>query len=445
MFIVLTCLIAGVQAHPGHSHGSEMALHSDVNGFLEKYIFPFSARYNALLATLYISAAPCIIVTVIPAFRKAKKNRLLSLLMTFAFGTLIGDLFLHLFPSIFTSSASQSPYLDLQQLSRLTDRFEADWPQLANKLDGENPIVKVRKALSMAVASIGPLEDQKSHTDPIAVRTIIVGFLVFCGFLLFMGIDKCFKIAGFGTNHGPNDDHGFGHSHSHVLPNLEVLEEDTSAATGSSYQRTEEHEATHRHASDAAQKADEKTVLATVEKTTHSPTNTSLQTSAYLTVASAFAHNITDGFALASSFYKSRTTGVVTTVAVLTHEIPHELGDFAILLGSGIPFSKALGLHAVGVIGALLGTFFGCLANEMAVVANSKIPAFERAAWDISLSDIMLPLTAGGLLFISTVGLVPELLRNSATSKRDEVKNSLLQLASILAGFALMAWMKFIE
>ncbi|SCU85098.1 LAFA_0D13872g1_1 [Lachancea sp. 'fantastica'] len=440
---VLLCLIAGVAAHPGHSHSSDTVLHSKLNGFLENYIFPCSARYNALLATLYISAAPCIIVTLIPAFRKAQKNLLLSLMMTFAFGTLIGDLILHLFPSIFTTDASVSPYLDLQHLSFLANRAEIDWPQLATKFEGESPLIAVKEALSLAIASIELPEGQKHLTDPMTTRTIIVGFLVFCGFLLFMGIDKCFRIAGFGKKNGPGADHGFGHSHSHIMPIQDTLEEADSAV--SSYQRTDEQNLAHRHVGSASPKSEKNTVSAAVEKPAHSATSTSLQTSAYLTVASAFAHNITDGFALASSFYKSRSTGVVTTVAVLTHEIPHELGDFAILLGSGIPFAKALTLHAVGVFGALLGTLFGCLANEMAVAANPKTSAVERAAWDISVSDVMLPLTAGGLLFISTVGLVPELLKNSAATKKEEVKTSLLQLASILAGFALMAWMKLIE
>lgn len=55
----------------------------------------------------------------------------------------------------------------------------------------------------------------------------------------------------------------------------------------------------------------------------------------YLNLAADFAHNFTDGLALGASFLAGSTVGAVTTLTVLLHEVPHEVGDFAILVQSG--------------------------------------------------------------------------------------------------------------
>lgn len=55
-------------------------------------------------------------------------------------------------------------------------------------------------------------------------------------------------------------------------------------------------------------------------------------------MAADFAHNFTDGLAIGASYLAGTTIGVVTMVTVLIHEVPHEIGDFAILVQSG--FSK---------------------------------------------------------------------------------------------------------
>lgn len=66
--------------------------------------------------------------------------------------------------------------------------------------------------------------------------------------------------------------------------------------------------------------------------------HTSIKVAAYLNMAADFAHNFTDGLAIGASYLAGTTIGVVTMVTVLIHEVPHEIGDFAILVQSG--FSK---------------------------------------------------------------------------------------------------------
>jgi zinc transporter 7 len=54
-----------------------------------------------------------------------------------------------------------------------------------------------------------------------------------------------------------------------------------------------------------------------------------------LNLAADFAHNFTDGLAIGASFLGGNTLGVITTITIFLHEIPHEIGDFAILMQSG--------------------------------------------------------------------------------------------------------------
>jgi len=60
-----------------------------------------------------------------------------------------------------------------------------------------------------------------------------------------------------------------------------------------------------------------------------------IKVAGYLNLAADFAHNFTDGLAVGASFMAGNTVGFVTTLTVLVHEIPHEIGDFAILVQSG--------------------------------------------------------------------------------------------------------------
>lgn len=57
--------------------------------------------------------------------------------------------------------------------------------------------------------------------------------------------------------------------------------------------------------------------------------------SGYLNLAADFIHNFTDGLAMGASFLVGPAVGMVTTLTILLHEVPHEIGDFAILIQSG--------------------------------------------------------------------------------------------------------------
>jgi len=69
-----------------------------------------------------------------------------------------------------------------------------------------------------------------------------------------------------------------------------------------------------------------------------------IKVAGYLNLAADFAHNFTDGLAIGASYLAGRNVGVITTITILLHEVPHEIGDFAILVQSGCTKRKASSL-----------------------------------------------------------------------------------------------------
>jgi len=136
-------------------------------------------------------------------------------------------------------------------------------------------------------------------------------------------------------------------------------------------------------------------------------------------------HNMLDGMIVAASFAVSIPIGIATTLAVILHEIPQEIGDFGILVYSGLPVKKALFFNFLSALTAVAGAI-------IALVLESRIKGF--AAY-------LLPITAGGFLYIGGSDLIPEL------HKEDHVKisTSFVQLAAIMMGIGIMALLVFIE
>ena len=90
---------------------------------------------------------------------------------------------------------------------------------------------------------------------------------------------------------------------------------------------------------------------------------------------------------MSASFYASPTIGATTTVAVFFHEIPHEVGDFALLVQSGFSKRAAMASQFVTAIGALLGTLIGIAVQELGGGASTSEVSMPRNAglWGTSL------------------------------------------------------------
>ncbi len=88
---------------------------------------------------------------------------------------------------------------------------------------------------------------------------------------------------------------------------------------------------------------------------------------------------------MSASFYASPTVGASTTLAVFLHEIPHEVGDFALLVQSGFSKRAAMGAQFVTAIGAFLGTLIGIAIQEFGGNTSGEEMARNGGIWGTSL------------------------------------------------------------
>lgn len=134
-------------------------------------------------------------------------------------------------------------------------------------------------------------------------------------------------------------------------------------------------------------------------------------------------HNFLDGLTIGVSFLAGPTIGLASTIAVILHEIPQEIGDFGILLHSGYTRQRALALNLLSALFAVIGTI-------IALWIGTRISIFNQ---------LLLPLAAGGFLYLAGSDLVPELQRTT------DPKKSLWQLTAMTVGIALMVALVFLE
>lgn len=133
-------------------------------------------------------------------------------------------------------------------------------------------------------------------------------------------------------------------------------------------------------------------------------------------LAANIMDNFTHGLAVGGSFLVSTRLGFLTTFAILIHEIPHEISDFAILLRADFNRWAAIKAQMFTAAGGLLG----------AAVAMMDYNHDQKTNW-------ILPFTAGGFLNIALVQVLPDLMKE--TRAGENVK----QMLTLLAGIAVMA------
>eukprot|EP00188_Purpureofilum_apyrenoidigerum_P002987 Plantae.Rhodophyta-Purpureofilum_apyrenoidigerum.ctg30330.p1 GENE.Plantae.Rhodophyta-Purpureofilum_apyrenoidigerum.ctg30330~~Plantae.Rhodophyta-Purpureofilum_apyrenoidigerum.ctg30330.p1 ORF type:complete len:309 (-),score=35.34 Plantae.Rhodophyta-Purpureofilum_apyrenoidigerum.ctg30330:76-1002(-) len=117
-----------------------------------------------------------------------------------------------------------------------------------------------------------------------------------------------------------------------------------------------------------------------------------LQSAAMLNLAADALHNVADGMAIAAAYMSSPKLGRATVIASWLHELPQELGDFAILTSSGLPRSTALALNFFCGLIALFGT-------ALVLILGSAV---------VNSSAFILSFTAGGMLYSTLSCVLPE-------------------------------------
>ncbi len=148
-----------------------------------------------------------------------------------------------------------------------------------------------------------------------------------------------------------------------------------------------------------------------------------IQPVGYVNVVAEGLHNLIDGLLIGASYLVSPAVGLGTTLAVLLHEIPQEIGNFGVLLHAGMSPRKAVSWHLVCAALAVLGTV-------IALIVGAKVQG---------LPTVVLPLTAGGFIYLAGSDLVPEL------HKEREPIRSLIQMVAIGCGVGLMFLLVLLE
>ncbi len=137
----------------------------------------------------------------------------------------------------------------------------------------------------------------------------------------------------------------------------------------------------------------------------------------HLVIYSDGIHNFIDGLIIAAAFILSPPLGVATAVAIALHEVPQELGDYAVLVHGGFKKKKALLLNFLASSTVILGGVVGFYLTQSVEMA---VP-------------ILLPFAAGSFMYIAAADLLPEL-------KHDEdIKESMTHFAVFLLGLVIMA------
>jgi len=211
-------------------------------------------------------------------------------------------------------------------------------------------------SLGQCLAAGGLLGDVFLHVVPHSGGSHNVGLCILLGFSVFLLADMVMRSM------------GGGHSHSH----------------GSS-----------GHTQDKDKESDDKKLARELKAST-----------IFLNLTADALHNFTDGVAIGASFANfsggdgvldiMKTTGGLATLSILFHEIPHELGDFAILVKNGFSKQEAIMAQFGTAFAAMIGTSVGLLAENMA-------------------GDSLVFITSGGFIYIATVNILPDILDEKAS------------------------------
>ncbi len=134
-------------------------------------------------------------------------------------------------------------------------------------------------------------------------------------------------------------------------------------------------------------------------------------------------HNFIDGLIIGASYLVNIPVGIATTMAVIIHEIPQEIGDFGVLLHGGYSKGKALFFNFISAVAAVLGAIVALIASR----------------YTENLVSYMIPLAIGGFIYIAGSDLIPELHKNF------ETKKSIIQLFFFIIGILVMAALLLLE
>ena len=331
-----------------------------------------------------ISFLSLAVIAIIPFIKKSIYARVMSYLVALAVGTLSGDALLHLIPHAFGQGTNNAIGLSVTEKEELKQEYSQVWRAL----------------------------------------------FVLLGIYAFFAVELLMKLrGGHGHSHG-NDKSVHEHDERNDAPKVGTPTKERTRSTKSvsydnqainiEFSDTSNGAPTYQTGNDVViYKSQRKQSLRDpgekkITKETH------VATVAWVVIIGDGFHNFSDGLAIGAAFSASISSGLSTSIAVFCHELPHELGDFAILLNSGMTIKQAVVYNIVSTILAYAGLTVGILAGGDEIGRH-----------------FILSITAGLFLYVSLADLLPE-LTNEDIPNQSKWCTFLTQHFGIITGIAIM-------
>ncbi|XP_056335538.1 LOW QUALITY PROTEIN: zinc transporter ZIP6 [Danio aesculapii] len=404
--------------HHHHDHQHLQHPHNHTNGRGQRETPVYIAWIGGFLSITLISLLALVGVVLIPLMNRVCFNFLLSFLVALAVGTLSGDALLHLIPH---SQGHHHHGHSEQHAEEEEDSLRPVWTgltalsgvyimfliehflTLGKMYKDKNQKVQKRVDLTTEVLESEKLPSLEENDVKIEAAETNGGHAlaeeeeVMLGAELYNDVDcenKCH--SHFHDTVGQSDEqHHHHHDYHHILHHHHS-------------QNHHPHTHTHRHTHSYSQQHFEQAGVATL---------------AWMVIMGDGLHNFSDGLAIGAAFTEGLSSGLSTSVAVFCHELPHELGDFAVLLKAGMSVRQAMLYNLLSALMGYLGMITGILIGHYAE---------NIATWIFAL-------TAGLFMYVALVDMVPEMLHNDASEAGfSHYGFFLLQNAGILLGFGIM-------
>ncbi len=149
--------------------------------------------------------------------------------------------------------------------------------------------------------------------------------------------------------------------------------------------------------------------------------NCKIHSFAYMSLFGDSVHNIIDGMIIAASFAVNGAIGLASTIAIIFHEVPQEIGEFGVLVYGGFEKKRALLLKFLTALLTVAGGLIG----------------FFIASYSLEFVKILLPFAAGGFIYIASADLVPEIKKGAVS-----LKTAIINFAIFITGILIMYFIK---
>ncbi|CAH0550644.1 unnamed protein product [Brassicogethes aeneus] len=408
-----------------HSHLAEDHRHTPnkVNGMVWFY---------SILAVIVISACGLLALIIIPLMQKRFYKPLIQFLVALAVGTLAGDALLHLLPHAMSTGSEaehhhgpggdENMWKGFVAMMGLTFFFVMERVIL---LIGKWRKSKQRKSAHSHVRVVNETCMDKYNSIPYCFQDIMQDTKT-----KYYDADKTgTTMVDLGSN---SDGQSFKKSHSANIEKPETNQNMTQCTSGDTA-CTESNKMLPGGKRDDHQ--DIMVILREHETSHHghshahghvhaAPQNFSAV--AWMVIMGDGLHNFTDGMAIGAAFSGSLAGGFSTTVAVFCHELPHELGDFAMLLKAGMTIKQAVFYNLLSSVLCIFGNIFGVW------LGNTEY----ASSWVFAAA-------AGMFLYIALVDMIPEL--SSAHEDESNITQCILHLSGLFLGVGIMTLIAFYE